>query len=306
MLVSSAGFPWRLAGTGALLALGLGLLAASELRSGRLRIRSMPCTPRLARGLVAATALCLACASYVSWQAALCEQKIVRAVSLGLAISASGDALNPKWNADKANMLELMREGIAINPHYRKLTPLLADELADWGDWKNAIWIWESVLASRPHVTAILSNLARAHLHLNQLAQAQGYWERARRLQPQARAVRTLEVILLYRGGQEEQALQRIRPLLQDDRPDLDVLSIAYEFGRKHQDPELAIQALTLRRQHWPEYAVDSSLKLGHLYAQLGKPAEALAAYRTALAATPEVLKEAVRQRIPAALRDAL
>jgi tetratricopeptide (TPR) repeat protein len=125
-------------------------------------------------------------------------------------------------------------------------------------------------------------------------------------LQPQARAVRTLEVILLYRGGQEEQALQRIRPLLQDDRPDLDVLSIAYEFGRKHQDPELAIQALTLRRQHWPEYAVDSSLKLGHLYAQLGKPAEALAAYRTALAATPEVLKEAVRQRIPAALRDAL
>jgi tetratricopeptide (TPR) repeat protein len=199
-----------------------------------------------------------------------------------------------------------MREGMAINPHYRKLSPLLADELAGWGDWKNAIWIWESVLASRPHVTAILSNLARAHLHLNQLAQAQGYWERARRLQPQAIAVRTLEVILLYRGGQEEQALTRTRALLEEGVFDIDVLSIAYELGRKHQEPELAIQALTLRRQHWPEYAVDSSLKLGHLYAQLGKPAEAQAAYRAALAATPEPLQEAVRQRIPAPLRDAL
>jgi tetratricopeptide (TPR) repeat protein len=260
----------------------------------------------LARGFAAVTALCLALALWISWQAALCEQKIVRAVSLGLAISASGDALNPHWNGEKTRMLELMRDGMAINPHYRKLTPLLADELASWGDWKNAIWIWESALASRPHVAAFLTNLARAHLHLNHLAQAQGYFERARQLQPQARAVRTLEVVLLYRGGQEEQALQRVRALLDEGLYDIDVISVAYELGRKRQQPELAIQALTLRRQHWPEYAVDSSLKLGHLYAQQGRPAEALAAYRAALAATPEALQETVRQRIPAPLRDAL
>ena len=46
--------------------------------------------------------------------------------------------------APREEVLRLTREAIAINPHYRKITPIVADELARWGDWKNATWIWES------------------------------------------------------------------------------------------------------------------------------------------------------------------
>ena len=87
-------------------------------------------------------------------------------------------------------MLQLVREGIAINPHYRKVTPVVADELARWGDWRNAVWIWDSVLASRPNVVVLLTNAARGYDSLGQRDRALAYLERARRIQPQAPAVR--------------------------------------------------------------------------------------------------------------------
>ncbi len=69
-------------------------------------------------------------------------------------------------------MLKQLREGIAINPHYRKITPMVADELARWGDWKDATWIWESVLSSRPYVVAILANVARGYASMGEPAKA--------------------------------------------------------------------------------------------------------------------------------------
>ena len=104
-------------------------------------------------------------------------------------------------------MLRLIEEGIAINPHYRKITPMVADELAKWGDWKNAVWIWESVLGSRPYVAAIMTNVARGYAQMGQPDQAMAMLERAKVLQPKALSVRSLEVILLSRNGNEPQAL---------------------------------------------------------------------------------------------------
>jgi hypothetical protein len=69
---------------------------------------------------------------------------------LALSVSASGGPERPRLEATRREILQLVREGIAINPHYRKITPMVADELARWGDWRDATWIWESVLARGP------------------------------------------------------------------------------------------------------------------------------------------------------------
>ena len=105
-------------------------------------------------------------------------------------------------------MLTLIRDGIAINPHYRKLTPMVADALASWGDWKNAIWIWESVLQSRPNVVVVMTNIARGYLQIGNPEKAREYLERAKRVQPIAVAVNSLEVTYLNQTGRSSEAAQ--------------------------------------------------------------------------------------------------
>jgi O-antigen ligase len=140
--------------------------------------------------------VCLALAAYITQQAAESESKIVRAVKYALSVSQSGDYQNPRWDKTKREMLTLIKEGIDINPHYRKITPMVADELAKWGDWRNAVWIWESVLDSRPYVVAIMSNVARGYAQMGQNEKALEYLKRAKELQPKATSVNSLEVIL--------------------------------------------------------------------------------------------------------------
>lgn len=167
LLVSNAGFPWRLAATGALFALSLAVLGASDLRLGYGAVfltRRVHCGPRCAIGALCVTAVSAGVAMYVAQQAVECESKIVRAVRIALSITQSGRPNDPAWDQAKFEMLNLINEGIAINPHYRKLTPIVADSLAAWGDWKNATWIWETVLESRPNVVAIRVNVARGHI----------------------------------------------------------------------------------------------------------------------------------------------
>ena len=149
-----------------------------------------------------------------------------------------------------------MREGIALNPHYRKITPLVADELARWGDWTNATWIWESVLASRPHVVAMLTNAARGHDAMGHPAEAMAYLERARSLQPRAPAVRALEVLLLARSGQEAQAMQRAQEALADagwSTTSSSTRTSSWPGGRR--DYPLAEKLLQTRMREWPEPA---------------------------------------------------
>src|SRR5207253_684892 len=80
--------------------------------------------------------------------------------------------------------------------------------LARWGDWGNAIWIWESVARSRPYVVAILTNTARGYSNSGRMDKAFAYLERAKKIQPNAPAVRSLEVILVARQGDEARATQ--------------------------------------------------------------------------------------------------
>jgi O-antigen ligase len=140
LIISNAGFPWRMASTGALFALMLAILGASDARlgySGVTACTRIPWKPAYSQVGAVVMMVCLALAAFITQQAAESESKIVRAVKYALSVSQSGDYQNPRWDKTKREMLTLIKEGIDINPHYRKITPMVADELAKWGDWRT-------------------------------------------------------------------------------------------------------------------------------------------------------------------------
>jgi O-antigen ligase len=286
MIVSNIGFPWRLATTGVMFALCLGILAACDARQGMrnwLTTQRLPWSPGASQTAAVVTVGCLALAGYISYKAAECEQKIVQSVKMALSISASGDPNNPKYDKMKREMLQMAREGIAINPHYRKITPMLGDELAKWGNWKDAVWVWESVLSSRPYVAAIASNVARGYMAQGKLDKSFEFLEKAKFVQPDAVSVRSLEVILLSRTGKEAQALEKARQAYADKAMDYDMMNSAYILGVRASDFKFAIDALIYRNEAVPTQAVDGWLKIGGIYDQyLKDEAKAVEAYRKA------------------------
>ncbi|MBC7468721.1 MAG: O-antigen ligase family protein [Ramlibacter sp.] len=309
-VVSNVGFAWRMASTGAIFAACLGALAASDARlgiRGRWAAMALPWSPARSRAAAVACVVCLALAVYITQLAAQSEQKIVKATKIAISISASGDPNNPKWDRAKADMLRLIKEGTDINPHYRKITPMVADELARWGDWRNAIWVWESVISSRPNVVAILSNIARGYASIGNLPKALEYLERARKIQPDAPAVRSLEVILLSRAGQQEKALALAREAMKGEVADYDLLNATVALARRAGDFPLAIRAIEQRMAGWPHSRAAGYVQLGNLYnTDLHDQQQAMMAFRRALALTPPSGLEALRTQLPAAAWDQL
>jgi O-antigen ligase len=270
----------------------------------RWAVRPLRWRGRWALPACGATGAALGLAAFISHQAAESERLLVRAARVALSISAAGNWNHPRWDGAKAEMLRSVREGIAINPHYRKITPMVADELARWGDWKNATWIWESVLSSRPNVVAILTNVARGHTAMDQPEQANAFLERARAIQPGAPAVRSLQVIVAVRAGQEAQALQLAREALDDNAYDFDLLTTAFRLAWRAGDPALAVRAMATRQARFPEHRLDGHLQLAQFHASFGDEARAIAAYRAALAETAPARQAAVLAQVPPAWRD--
>ncbi len=308
LLVSHAGFAWRMAGTGALFALSLAVLAASDTRLSAKRPwlwQRWICGPRHSVLALSLTAICFGLGLYVTQQAAAAESKIVQAVKIALAISRSVDPRAPHWDDEKKRMFALLRQGIAINPHYRKLTPMVADNVASWGDWKDATWIWESVLASRPYVVVILANVARGHIQAGEFDGVQQLIDRARDVQPNAPAVASLQVMLWSRTGRQKQATQRAKALLASGFIDNDLFQTSYSLAIAQRDQSLAVTTLEAGIQQWPQRAVDAWIRLGQVYDSLEPRDEgkALSAYRNALAAAPPLSRNAVLVAIPAAYR---
>ncbi len=303
LIVSNIGFPWRLASTGCMFALCLALLASSD---ARLAIRGPAAAARLnwrpaySQILAVSMMVCLALTAYISQQAATTESKIVSAVKMALSISASGDVNNPKWDKTKREMLTLAKDGIAINTHYRKITPMLADELAKWGDWKNAVWIWESVVVSRPYVTAIMSNIARGYAQIGNIDKALEYLARCEKLQPRAPSVRSLKVILMSRSGKEAEAAVLAKKYMDEGIYDFDLVNAAYVLGMRKSDFDMAIKGLELRNKDWPANRQDGYMKLAAIYVNHQKDdTKAMAAFKNALDATPEKDRDALRKQIP-------
>ena len=303
LIVSNIGFPWRLAATGSLFALCLAMLAASDARlsvRGITAATRLPWRPVYSQVLAVSMMVCLALTAYISQQAAATENKIITAIKMALFISQSGDVNNPKWDKTKREMLTLAKDGIAINTHYRKITPMIADELAKWGDWKNAVWVWESVVLSRPYVVAMMSNIARGYSQLGNDEKALEYLARCEKIQPKAVSVRSLKVILMSRIGKEKEAAILAQQYMNEGTVDFDLLSAAYVLGMRKSDFDMAIQGLALRNKDWPESRQDGYLKMAKIYVNQKKDdAKAVAAYKGALDATPEKEREALRQQIP-------
>lgn len=196
MVVSNAGFAWRMASTGVLFALSLAVLVASDIRMGltsRWAMHKIAITPKVSVMVLCGLAVVTGPALYAIDQAIRCEAMLIGATKIALGIQASGVPNAPEWAEEKEVMLHLLYGGIAINPHYRKLTPIAADAMANWGDWGNAMRVWESVLASRPYVVIMLTNVARGYIAAGELAIAQEYLLRAQQIQPTAASVTALQ-----------------------------------------------------------------------------------------------------------------
>lgn len=292
LIVSNAGFPWRLASTGALLALGLAILAGSDARLGvRESFFAAPLRwrPGYSRSTLAGLLCCTVLTAYITQQAAQAEWKIVSAVKLAF-YSHQIRSSDPKLSESKRKqLLQDIRQGIAINPHYRKLTPTVANNLAASGDWADAVWIWESVAGSRPNIAEIWSNIARGYTQLGQYDRAMGALQEWQRLHPDAPGSTALEVALLNRMGQQAQALQKIMGAYDRGQYDFSLLMTGYAMGLEIHNWPLAIRSLELRNQTWPEQAADGYLRLGKIYADpaVHDEAKALSAFRAGLAAVP-------------------
>jgi O-antigen ligase len=307
LLVGNVGFPWRMASTGALFALALAVVAASDARlhvRGRTAPVHVPWNARRSTVALAGVAACTVLAAYISQQAAQVERKIVTAAKLAMQISSSGQPLAPQWDPAKAQLLRLTREAIDINPHYRKITPLVADELAGWGDWKNAVWIWESVLASRPHIVAILTNVARAHTQLGHPAEAADALARAKAISPDAPSVRSLEVILLSRQGQEARAVEMAHQAIREGFYDQDLLRTAVLLGWRTGDPALVDRSMALLLDEFPATRADNLMLQAEYQLQAQKDeARAAESWRQALAVAPPQRRPEILSRVPPQLR---
>lgn len=310
LLVSNAGFPLRLASTGAIFAVALGILAASDTRQHNRAWTWVSRLPWRAEASVIAALACVMCmglAFFISLQAAASEYSLVRAVKMAMRISRSGDPNNPGWNNDKQKLLTLVGEGIRINPHYRKITPMVADDLARWGDWKNATLIWESVITSRPYIVAILANMASGYAQMGDNAKALEIIERCKKIQPDVTVVHAMELALLVRLGREPEAVQLARKYLREGIYDYNLANGAIAMGLRRKDYDLAIEGLEARNKISTAGRVEAFLELGGIYAGPRKDeSKALAAYKNAVAASPEAAREQTRQKVPKIYRDQL
>ncbi len=306
LLVSNAGFPWRLAGTGALFALYLAVLAASDLRLPPMRwsgARNWAWRPGWSVGGMAACTALLALTAYVSQQAAVAERSLVRAVKLALTISQSDKPDDPRWAPVKVEIVQLLERGVAINRHYRKITPMAGDELAHWGDWRHAVWVYESVAASRPHVLALTLNLARGYAQLGDMARA-GYWlARSRQLQPGSPALASVEVVLLDKQGLYAEAAAKARAFFASGVRDPDLVNAAYAMAARAKDWPLAIEAMQERLRlpgDDPRRAAESWLRIGRIEGvERHDDERAMAAFRNAVAAAPDGEQAIVRGLVP-------
>jgi O-antigen ligase len=310
LIVSNVGFAWRLAATGAIFALCMGALAASDARLAgdrRRLVRPLPWRPSFSTPALGVVVAALGLAVHITEQAARCEYDIVRASRLALAIAASPNPNDPRWDRVKAELLASLREGVGINPHYRKITPVAADELARWGDWSDAIWIWESVLSSRPYIVAILTNVARGYLATGHPEKAVEYLERAKHIQPGARSVRSAEVLIHARTGQDAKALEKGREAIADGIFDYDLTNAVFVVARRSRDFALAEKAMRLRLAGWSVNRVQGFMELARMFDKdMGQPAPAIDAYREALTLASDSERQALWPEIPADLRGRL
>lgn len=308
LIVSNAGFPWHLAACGALLVLCLATLAASDAQlgfSGGFFISPLSWYawhPRLA---IATLGIGLMVTGYITQQAAQVERKIMQAQMLAVNLARSSFNDPTAKEHQRAQLVHDMQEGGHINPHYRKLMGTLGDILAAGGDWENAVWAWESVAVSRPHVLGLWTYLAMGYAHLGLHERAHQALLQVQRLRPDRMETRTLEINLLSRAGHEDEAARLLNEYYDQGLYDYDRVMTGYALGYSTLNWPLAIRSLELRNKTWPEQAVDGYFRLGTLFANplLNDDASAIKAFRSGFQLVPPDQKQNYLQQVPAKYR---
>jgi len=304
LIVSNAGFPWRLASTGALLALNLGLLASSDTRlkiEGSFWGHAFPFRPALSILAFIILIFAAGLAALITYLAAAAEHKIVYAINLTNIDLRIAKPSEVDLASRRAAVLKNLRDGIDINPHYRKITALAADRLVAGGNWRDALWVLESIAASRPFIPSVWANIVLANLQLDRLEQSQVAYQRLLSLQPDAPRTRALDIIVLRSTGQKTRAAQKLHAYFSKGVYEYDLVQMGYSLGLELQDWPLAIQALELHTQLWPKQAADGYMRLGKVYDQT-EPKEfdkALDAFQKGLAATPSAQRINFLNQIP-------
>lgn len=300
LLVSNAGFPWHLAGTGALMALCLSLLAGSDARlqhqapfGGKPR-RWQTIDFKLALGvLVLATLM----ASYITLQAVRAESMTIQAIRL-----ARSQAGAPKpMDTPQAAWRQPFQQAMTINPHNRKLVGLIADQLMAQGDWSHAVQVLESIAASRPHIAGVWGNIALGYAQLNRPAQALQAFQHVQQLQPNALETHALELILLSQAGQDARATALLNSYFDQGVFNQSMVHTGYAIGYKTRNWALAIRSLELGNAMWPIQAADGYFRLGKIYADpaVHDDSKALHAFKQGLAAVPAEQKDNYRNQVP-------
>jgi O-antigen ligase/tetratricopeptide (TPR) repeat protein len=308
MLVSNAGFPWHLASTGMLFMLALGILAATDVQLARNKSRPDHAVKLHHRHAMAATVMLLGCAclaTYITWQAVQAEKKIVHALHLGTFLGQELPAQAKPEVDRKLEMLQSLREGIAINPHYRKFAAVAAEQLSAAGDFTNAIWVLETVVASRPYVAALWSGLALNYAQSGNKGKAWDVFRNVERLKPDTLDTLTLKVTLLGIDGQRDEATKLLSEAFNAGRYDFALLQTGYAIGLKFNDRSLAVRSLELFNQNWPQHAADTYFRLGSIYSEALPPEEgqALDAFKQGLAAVPTEEREKYVRQVPSRYR---
>lgn len=306
LLVSNAGFPWHLASTGALLVLCLAILGRTDEELGHndtFLARPVAWRPPYRVAALGLLLGSLVLAGTITVQAVQAERKIVGAVAKAIYMTDPQFQQNRLSPEKQAQMLSDARESIAINPHYRKLTAEIGDHLASIGDWRNAIWVWESIVASRPNLVALWQNLAQAYSFLGEHTKAQQALVQVQRLKPDRPTTHALELRLLIRAGKSTQATQLLERCFDQNQFNFDMVQLGHTWGLQTRQWTLAIRSLELRNSTWPELAGDGHFQLGMIFAnadlEVYDEARALAAFRASLSTVPQTQKEAYRREIP-------
>ena len=248
LVVSNAGFPWRLASTGALMMVSLTLLASGT-------ARTVAVSGRAVQGLWVMGVLALCSAGVVSAQAMRAESSIVGSVQLLNKLILHPDMPAPERHALQVRAFGLLQQGVHINPHYRKLTALAADQFAATGNLEAALWAQDSVAASRPYIPDVQANRVLLHSNLQHAQAARAAWTALAALQPGAPRTRALDILLLRRSAQDADAAYQLRGYFAQGIHDYDLVRFALAIGVERQDRALAVEAYRLWVQDWPAEA---------------------------------------------------
>ncbi|MDT8990221.1 O-antigen ligase family protein [Curvibacter sp. APW13] len=298
--VSLFGFPLRLAGGGMLFAVLLGMLFSPVAYPvlGSLGKRTYA-------GGVAVFSLGLLAAVWLTMLAGRAEYHLLRALDYTQQL-----AKTPKTSTATVHDLvdHIHHEatlGIQANPHYRKLSPMISEVLMAHSQWPEAIWILESVVASRPHVPALLEGLALARAQLGDRQGADAALAKLQALRPAQPAIRNTELVVLANTGRDDTARARAQAWLADGLVDVKLLQSIYALGLKTHDWPLALSALRHRNRLWPEQAADGHFRMGMVYADpaVHNRTAAVEAFRQGLDVLPPAQRENYLQQVPASLR---